>query len=117
MLAVAYERTQELARDLRAVGCGDLDVEGNHLCCLHILWIICCATITGKGLADEALLLLVIPSTMFPLCIELLLSNTFAMFCDTILVLEMLMGSDIVTFCHDITDPAVSGFVMRCKLE
>ncbi|KAJ8435918.1 hypothetical protein Cgig2_013265 [Carnegiea gigantea] len=28
MLAVAYERTQELARDLRAVGCGDLDVEG-----------------------------------------------------------------------------------------
>ncbi|OWM88169.1 exocyst complex component SEC10b [Punica granatum] len=28
MLAVAYERTQELARDLRAVGCGDLDIEG-----------------------------------------------------------------------------------------
>ncbi|XP_062155726.1 exocyst complex component SEC10b [Alnus glutinosa] len=28
MLAVAYEKTQELARDLRAVGCGDLDVEG-----------------------------------------------------------------------------------------
>ncbi|XP_010536964.1 PREDICTED: exocyst complex component SEC10 [Tarenaya hassleriana] len=28
MLAVAYERTQELAKDLRAVGCGDLDVEG-----------------------------------------------------------------------------------------
>ncbi|XP_059650898.1 exocyst complex component SEC10b-like [Cornus florida] len=27
-LAVAYEKTQELARDLRAVGCGDLDVEG-----------------------------------------------------------------------------------------
>ncbi|CAH2072908.1 unnamed protein product, partial [Thlaspi arvense] len=27
MLAVAYERTQELAKDLRAVGCGDLDVE------------------------------------------------------------------------------------------
>ncbi|XP_010261379.1 PREDICTED: exocyst complex component SEC10-like [Nelumbo nucifera] len=27
MLAVAYEKTQELARDLRAVGCGDLDVE------------------------------------------------------------------------------------------
>lgn len=29
MVAVAYEKTQELARDLRAVGCGDLDVEGN----------------------------------------------------------------------------------------
>jgi len=29
MLAVAYERTQELAKDLRAVGCGDLDVEGH----------------------------------------------------------------------------------------
>ncbi|XVF88163.1 hypothetical protein PTKIN_Ptkin19aG0028300 [Pterospermum kingtungense] len=28
MLAVAYEKTQELARELRAVGCGDLDVEG-----------------------------------------------------------------------------------------
>ncbi|KAF5731753.1 putative sec10 [Tripterygium wilfordii] len=28
MLAVAYEKTQELARDLRAVGCGDLDVDG-----------------------------------------------------------------------------------------
>ncbi|EXB51622.1 Exocyst complex component 5 [Morus notabilis] len=28
MLAVAYEKTQELARDLCAVGCGDLDVEG-----------------------------------------------------------------------------------------
>lgn len=28
MLAVAYEKTQELARDLRGVGCGDLDVEG-----------------------------------------------------------------------------------------
>ncbi|KAH9602142.1 hypothetical protein KSS87_016597 [Heliosperma pusillum] len=28
MLAVAYEKTQELARDLRAVGCGELDVEG-----------------------------------------------------------------------------------------
>ncbi|KAE9460146.1 hypothetical protein C3L33_07928, partial [Rhododendron williamsianum] len=27
MLAVAYEKTEELARDLRAVGCGDLDVE------------------------------------------------------------------------------------------
>ncbi|KAF8118171.1 hypothetical protein N665_0006s0164 [Sinapis alba] len=27
MFAVAYERTQELAKDLRAVGCGDLDVE------------------------------------------------------------------------------------------
>lgn len=29
MLSVAYEKTQEIARDLRAVGCGDLDVEGN----------------------------------------------------------------------------------------
>ncbi|KAK3005129.1 hypothetical protein RJ639_017853 [Escallonia herrerae] len=28
MLAVAYEKTQELARDLHGVGCGDLDVEG-----------------------------------------------------------------------------------------
>ncbi|KAJ4843879.1 Exocyst complex component S10b [Turnera subulata] len=28
MLAVAYEKTQELARDLRTVGCGELDVEG-----------------------------------------------------------------------------------------
>ncbi|GMH05720.1 hypothetical protein Nepgr_007560 [Nepenthes gracilis] len=28
MLAVAYEKTQELARDLRTLGCGDLDVEG-----------------------------------------------------------------------------------------
>ncbi|CAK9177790.1 unnamed protein product [Ilex paraguariensis] len=28
MLAVAYEKTQELSRDLRGVGCGDLDVEG-----------------------------------------------------------------------------------------
>ncbi|KAI3933590.1 hypothetical protein MKX01_032695 [Papaver californicum] len=28
ILAVAFEKTQELARDLRAVGCGDLDVEG-----------------------------------------------------------------------------------------
>ncbi|KAB1219497.1 Exocyst complex component SEC10 [Morella rubra] len=28
MLAVAYEKTQELAKDLRDVGCGDLDVEG-----------------------------------------------------------------------------------------
>ncbi|KAG8364205.1 hypothetical protein BUALT_Bualt19G0104100 [Buddleja alternifolia] len=28
MLAVAYEKTQDLARDLRDVGCGDLDVEG-----------------------------------------------------------------------------------------
>ncbi|XP_039025390.1 exocyst complex component SEC10b-like [Hibiscus syriacus] len=28
VLAVSYEKTQELARDLRAVGCGDLDVEG-----------------------------------------------------------------------------------------
>lgn len=30
MLAVAYEKTEELARDLRAVGCGDLDVEGKN---------------------------------------------------------------------------------------
>lgn len=30
MLAVAYEKTQEIARDLRVVGCGDLDVEGNE---------------------------------------------------------------------------------------
>lgn len=103
MLAVAYERTQELARNLRAVGCGDLDVEGNHLCCLHILWIIYCATMPGKGLADKALLLLVITSNMFPSCIELLLSDTFAMFCNNILVLEMLMGSDMVPFCHGIT--------------
>lgn len=29
MLAVAYEKTQELAKDLRAVGCGDLDIEGD----------------------------------------------------------------------------------------
>ncbi|CAI9095527.1 OLC1v1031508C2 [Oldenlandia corymbosa var. corymbosa] len=28
MLAVAYEKTRELSKDLRAVGCGDLDVEG-----------------------------------------------------------------------------------------
>ncbi|KAF7826100.1 exocyst complex component SEC10b [Senna tora] len=28
MLAVTYEKTRELARDLQAVGCGDLDVEG-----------------------------------------------------------------------------------------
>ncbi|KAK4491144.1 hypothetical protein RD792_001868 [Penstemon davidsonii] len=28
MLAVAYEKTQDLARELRSVGCGDLDVEG-----------------------------------------------------------------------------------------
>ncbi|KAJ4951731.1 hypothetical protein NE237_028563 [Protea cynaroides] len=28
MLAVAYEKTQKLARELQAVGCGDLDVEG-----------------------------------------------------------------------------------------
>lgn len=31
MLAVAYEKTQDLARDLRAVGCGDLDIEGDEL--------------------------------------------------------------------------------------
>lgn len=34
MLAVAYEKTQELARDLRTVGCGDLDIEGNQLVAL-----------------------------------------------------------------------------------
>ncbi|XP_058075146.1 exocyst complex component SEC10b-like isoform X2 [Magnolia sinica] len=28
ILAVAYEKTQELAKELRSVGCGDLDVEG-----------------------------------------------------------------------------------------
>ncbi|XP_024993093.1 exocyst complex component SEC10a-like [Cynara cardunculus var. scolymus] len=28
MLTVGYEKTQELAKDLRGVGCGDLDVEG-----------------------------------------------------------------------------------------
>ncbi|GAB2284655.1 Exocyst complex component 5 [Dionaea muscipula] len=28
MLAVAYEKSQELAKDLHTVGCGDLDVEG-----------------------------------------------------------------------------------------
>ncbi|KAL2231531.1 exocyst complex component SEC10b [Sesamum indicum] len=28
MLAVAYEKTQDLAKDLSGVGCGDLDVEG-----------------------------------------------------------------------------------------
>ncbi|KAJ8541785.1 hypothetical protein K7X08_002601 [Anisodus acutangulus] len=28
LLAVAYEKTQEFAKDLRGVGCGDLDVEG-----------------------------------------------------------------------------------------
>ncbi|KAJ9542782.1 hypothetical protein OSB04_029288 [Centaurea solstitialis] len=28
MVAVGYEKTQEFAKDLRAVGCGDLDVEG-----------------------------------------------------------------------------------------
>jgi hypothetical protein len=37
MLAVAYEKTQELARDLRAVGCGDLDVEGNEFNLLMFL--------------------------------------------------------------------------------
>lgn len=31
MLAVAYEKTHDLARDLRAMGCGDLDIEGNEL--------------------------------------------------------------------------------------
>lgn len=28
---MAYEKTQELARDLRGVGCGDLDVEGTDI--------------------------------------------------------------------------------------
>ncbi|KAL8540425.1 hypothetical protein ACS0TY_001868 [Phlomoides rotata] len=28
LLAVTYEKTQDLARDLRGVGCGDLDIEG-----------------------------------------------------------------------------------------
>ncbi|CAN4081426.1 unnamed protein product [Withania somnifera] len=28
LLSVAYEKTQEFAKDLRSVGCGDLDVEG-----------------------------------------------------------------------------------------
>ncbi|XP_044493678.1 exocyst complex component SEC10b-like [Mangifera indica] len=32
MLAIAYEKTQDLARDLRAVGCGDLDIEGVTEC-------------------------------------------------------------------------------------
>lgn len=31
MLAVGYEKTQELAKDLKDVGCGDLDIEGNEL--------------------------------------------------------------------------------------
>lgn len=35
MLAVAYEKTQELARDLRVVECGDLDVEGNETSFRH----------------------------------------------------------------------------------
>lgn len=30
MLAVAYEKTLELSKDLRSVGCGDLDVEGTY---------------------------------------------------------------------------------------
>lgn len=30
MLAVGYEKTQELAKDLRSVGCGDLDIEGTN---------------------------------------------------------------------------------------
>lgn len=40
MLAVAYEKTQELARDLRSVGCGDLDVEGNYL--ILVCSFLCC---------------------------------------------------------------------------
>lgn len=31
MLAVAYEKTLDLARELRGVGCGDLDVEGAEI--------------------------------------------------------------------------------------
>lgn len=31
MLAVGYDKTQELAKDLRSVGCGDLDIEGKIL--------------------------------------------------------------------------------------
>lgn len=31
IFAVAYEKTLELCKELRAVGCGDLDVEG--FCC------------------------------------------------------------------------------------
>lgn len=30
LLAVAYEKTQDLAKDLRVVGCGDLDLEGTY---------------------------------------------------------------------------------------
>lgn len=42
MLAVSYEKTQELARDLRAMGCGDLDVEGNFLGrFIHIILRMC----------------------------------------------------------------------------
>ena len=40
MLAVAYEKTRELARDLRAVGCGDLDVEGNESV-LGLVYFLC----------------------------------------------------------------------------
>ena len=47
----------------------------------------------GIGLVDKALLLLLMPSNIFPACIELLLPDTFAMFCDTTLVLEMPVGS------------------------
>jgi len=28
ILAVAYDRTKELAKDLQSIGCGDLDIEG-----------------------------------------------------------------------------------------
>ena len=52
MLAVAYEKTQELARDLRAVGCGDLDVEGNAFT-LNIAgsicdWVYSCSELISK---------------------------------------------------------------------
>lgn len=30
ILAVAYEKTKELAIDLKAVGCGELDIEGKE---------------------------------------------------------------------------------------
>lgn len=36
MLAVAYEKTLELSKDLRSVGCGDLDVEGTYYKVLKI---------------------------------------------------------------------------------
>lgn len=47
MLAVAYEKTQELARDLRVVGCGDLDVEGNEINFRHC-WQPCYFFVTNR---------------------------------------------------------------------